>query len=163
MIAQLGLTELMSDSYPSIEVVEESDYSKLIAPFDLDKSLVRFYIMDNDGMKSIFYELHHIISDGTTRSLIDKELDAAFKSIFDKNMDLGFLYASCEDFESKFEQNYKSAHEFFIEQLEGVDEIPGLVEDVGGSKGRLSLPIPNIRDNVLSRSVITNPNFSSKE
>ena len=87
---------LVCDSYPTIEVV--NDYSNLIRPFDLNKSLARFYIVENNENKIIFYDMHHIINDATSVTIINKDLNDALSGKLDDNLDLGFVYASRDSF-----------------------------------------------------------------
>jgi hypothetical protein len=78
---------LICDSYPSIEVVNDENYSDFIKPFDLDKSLAAFIIVDSEAGKSIIYNVHHIISDATTATLINKGLEQALMGKLDDEID----------------------------------------------------------------------------
>ncbi len=139
---------LICDSYPSIEVVNDEDYSTLIKPFDLDKSLARFYIVNNGDSKSVFYLLHHIISDATSITLLNKELEQALMGELDDEIDLGFVYASRDSFESQFDNKYKSAREFFHNEFADIDDVQNILNDVDGKMGSVSLPIRGIREKV---------------
>ena len=142
---------LVCDSYPSIElIVDDIDYSTLIIPFELDKSLARFFIICNGENRFIFYDLHHIISDATNDLIIDREFDSIFKGIFDNNIDFGFVYASCDSFESKFKPEYDVACKFFRNMFADVDDVQYLLDDICGSKGTVSLPIRGIRSRIDS-------------
>ena len=50
---------LVCDTYPSIEISDSNDYSELIKPFDLNESLARFYIIEDNKFKFVFYDMHH--------------------------------------------------------------------------------------------------------
>ncbi|MBQ2612572.1 MAG: amino acid adenylation domain-containing protein [Methanobrevibacter sp.] len=138
---------LICDSYPEIEVVESNDYSQLIQPFDLNKSLVRFFISADS--KLVGYDMHHIISDANSKIILNRDLTLALNGQLDEDdVDFGFVYASRDSFESKFKDDYKKAYEFFKKHLKGINEIPIMVGDIEGSKGSVSLPIHNIKENV---------------
>ena len=139
---------LVCDSYPSIEVIDTDDYSTLIKPFDLDKSLMRFFIIENNGEKSIFFDMHHIISDATTCMLILNELGEIFEGNVDDSIDVGFGIESFNSFESKFKPSYEKAHEFYRKNLSDIDEVDTLLFDNGGSKNSIRFPIRDIKKQV---------------
>ncbi|WP_407432192.1 AMP-binding protein, partial [Methanobrevibacter sp.] len=141
---------LVCDSYPSIEIVETNDYDELIKPFDLEKNLARFFIVNNKDTKFIFYDIHHIINDATSRTIINSELKAISNNEFDRDVDLGFIYESEDSFEAKFKPEYESAQKFFSEEFADIDEVQSLLKDIGGNKGSVILPIRGIREQVES-------------
>ena len=133
---------LVCDTYPTIETVNEKDYMELIKPFDLNKNLTRFYIVNNDEGRFILYDMHHIISDASSRIIINNELEDILNGKIDNKTDLdlkkansqnntdldlkinpennktdlGFVYASLNDFESKFKAEYELAHAAKVNQ-----------------------------------------------
>ncbi|WP_296889690.1 non-ribosomal peptide synthetase, partial [uncultured Methanobrevibacter sp.] len=143
-----GLPLLICDSYPVIDIVDVEDYSELIMPFDLDKYLARFFIVNNSHGRFIFYDIHHIISDATTNNIIHKELNNALNNKLDDSTDLGFVFASCDSFESRYDSGYQFAEEFFTREFVDIDDVGYLLEDVDGSVGSVSLPILGIRSRV---------------
>ena len=143
---------LVCDSYPEIEIVDigVDDYSELIKPFNLNKCLARFFIIDNDEGMFIAYDMHHIISDATSRVIINRDLNKALNGDLDGSIDLGFVYASRDSFESRFELSYGSAYEFFNREFADIDDFPVLLSDVDGCVGSVSLPIRGVREDVES-------------
>ena len=141
---------LICDSYPSIVIFDTNNYSELIKPFDLNKSLARFFIIDNDDGKFIFYDMHHIISDATSRSIINKELNDALNDNLDGDIDLGFVHASNDSFKSQFDWKYEYSKEFFNEMFVEIDDVGYLLSDIDGSIGKVTLPIRGIRNRVES-------------
>ena len=139
---------LICDSYPSIEIVDNAEYHDLIKPFALDKSLARFFIVDNEENKFVFYDIHHMISDATSHTIIKNELKQALMGKLDDTVDFGFVYASHNSFESKYDEKYKSAQEFFHNTFEDIDDVQYLLRDVDGKMGSASLPVRGIRENV---------------
>ena len=139
---------LVCDSYPLVEVVGSDDTSSLVRPFDLEDYLARFYIIDTTDRKAIFFDIHHIISDATTLSIIEEELNDGFDGILDDELDLGFVYSCYDDYMIKFDSSYEDAHRFFADILSDVDDIDGLLDDVDGSDGSVILPIHGVRDKI---------------
>ncbi|WP_407374929.1 amino acid adenylation domain-containing protein [Methanobrevibacter sp.] len=141
---------MVCDSYPLIEKVNVEDYSELIKPFNLDEHLARFFIVDNDEGKFVFYDMHHIISDATCDGIISKEFYSALKANLNSDVDYGFVQASNDTFESRFEPDYDSAIEFFKSEFADIDDVQNLLGDVDGCEGTVRLPIHGIRDSVES-------------
>lgn len=111
----------------------------MIKPFDLNKSLVRFYIVENDDSRFVVYDMHHIISDATSCNIINDELSLALNGELDPSLDLGFVYACRDSFESKFDNFYEESHEFFKNNLSDLDDIGSFVSDVNGSNNVIKL------------------------
>ena len=139
---------LVCDSYPLIEVIETDETDSLIKPFDLNENLARFYIIDTPERKAIFFDLHHIISDATTLSIIIKDLNSALKGDMDENIDLGFVYNSYDFFDAKFQSHYDAAHEFFAHNFAEIEDISSLLSDIDSCEGSVILPIRGIKDKI---------------
>ena len=140
---------LVCDSYPLIEVIGNDDTDSLVRPFDLNENLARFYIIDTPDRKAIFFDLHHIISDATTLSVIIRDLNSALKEgDISGDVDLGFVYSSYDFFDAKFQSHYDAAHEFFANNFAEVDDISGMISDIDGCEGSVILPIRGIKDKI---------------
>ncbi|MCR5026154.1 MAG: amino acid adenylation domain-containing protein, partial [Methanobrevibacter sp.] len=136
------------DSFPDIQITDNTDFLSLIKPFELDKCISRFYIVDASDKKGIFFDVHHIINDASTSSILENELAEALDGDLDDVIDLGFLYASRDSFEIQFKPVYEDAHEFFTKNLSDMSEVHGLIEDVEGSYSSVYLPIHGVRERV---------------
>ena len=157
-----GIPLLVCDADPLVEVVDIDDYSDLIKPFDLNKYLARFYIIDSDESKSIFYDIHHLINDATSCKLINEDLSNIFSGNFDDSVDLGFVYSSRDSFDSKFENGYEKAYDFFSSNLSDMDDVNTILYDFSGKNNMISLPIHGIRNKIeefCRKSSITVGNF----
>ena len=139
---------LICDSSPEINVTSSDDASTLLKAFDLEKSLSRFYMVDNDVKKAVFFEAHHIINDAKGCKIIEKDLISALNGNLDASVDLGFAHASYDSFKSQFEDEYKSAHEFYTKQFAGIDKLNTSFDCFEGSKGFVSLPIHDVKASV---------------
>ena len=139
---------LICDGYPLVEVCNTDDFTGLIKPFDLERHLARFFIIDNEKSKRIVYDIHHVINDAIGCIIIDNDFIDAFEGSLNKDVDLGFLYASRDSFESKFEETYDSSHEFYAKLLADIGGVNSIQEDSNGSRGIVSLPIRGIRSDV---------------
>lgn len=114
----------------------------------MKKYLARFYIIDKDNSKFVFYDIHHIINDAMGFNIVKNDLIAGLEGKLNKNPDLGFVYGSKDSFESQFEPFYKSAHEFYKMQFKEIDNVNTIEADLNGSRGMVSLPIREIRNKV---------------
>ena len=124
--------------------------SDLIEPFDLEECLARFFIVDNDEGRFVFYDMHHIISDATCDGIISDEFYRALKTNLKDGKDYGFVRASKETFESRFGNKYDSAIEFFSKKFSDIDDVQYLVCDVDGCEGTVRLPVKGIKSRVES-------------
>ena len=139
---------LICDGYPLVEVCNTDDFPSLIKPFDLERYLARFFIIDNGKSKRIVYDIHHVINDAIGCIIINNDFIDAFDGNLNKNVDLGFLYASRDSFESKFKETYDSSHEFYAKLLADIGEVNSIQKDSNGSRGIVSLPIRGILNDV---------------
>jgi len=150
-IVQRDIPLLVCDANPDIEIIngenqlEREKLFKMKKPFDLNKSLARFQIMENKNEKYIFFDIHHIINDATGCKIIKEDIEKALKGELDETKDFGFVYESHNSFDSKFEKTYEKAHEFFKEKLEDIDDTYHLLDDIEGSKARVSLVVPGVK------------------
>ena len=148
ILDDMDMPILICDGYPLVEVCNTYDFTDLIKPFDLERHLARFFIIDNGKSKRIVYDIHHVINDAIGCIIIRNDFIDAFEGNLDEDVDLGFLYASRDSFESKFEDTYDSSHEFYAKQLAGIGEVSSIQKDSNGSRGIVSLPIRGIRSDV---------------
>ena len=139
---------LICDSYPLIESTDSTDCSTLMKPFDLNKYLARFFIVDNKYSKSIVYDVHHIINDAVGFSIINNDLTTAIEGDLNRSTDLGFLHANHDSFESKFEAEYESAHRFYRKMFKDIEDAGSIALDENGTGGIVSLPIRGIKNDV---------------
>ena len=141
---------LICDSVIDIDVSDSSDYFDFIKPFDLDKSLARFFIVDNDDSRFIIYDMHHMISDATSLAVIKDELNLALNGELDNDVDLGFVYTSNDSFESRFKDEYVIGKKFFDTVFADIDDVQPLLNDIDVCEGCVSLPIRGVREGVES-------------
>ena len=148
ILDDIDMPLLICDGYPLVEVCNTDDFTELIKPFDLEMQLARFFIIDNGKSKRIVYDIHHVINDAIGCTIIGNDFIDAFDGNLDKDVDLGFLYASRDSFESKFEETYDSSHESYAKQLADIGEVNSMQKDSKGYRGIVSLPIRGIRSDV---------------
>ena len=148
VLDDMDMPLLICDGHPLVEVCNTDDFTGLIKPFNLEMQLARFFIINNRKSKKIVYDIHHMINDAIGCTIIGNDFIDAFDGNLDKDVDLGFLYASRDSFESKFEETYDSSHEFYAKQLADIGKINSMQKDSKGSRGIVSLPIRGIRSDV---------------
>lgn len=118
-----------------LEVLENVDFSQFdnifkdfIKPFDLEKApLFRAkFVKFTNGKSSILLDMHHIISDGKSISILINEICKLYNNLDENLPTLHFTY---KDFTSLlndeiFKKNYDEAEKYWLKQFEG--EIPVL-------------------------------------
>jgi len=108
------------------EEIEKEKIIKFVRPFDLSKApLLRVGLIKIHPKKYILmYDIHHIISDGTSMGIINKEISAIYQ---DKRLEkLEIQYKDYAEWQNKLIQGelYKKQEKYWLEQFKG--EIPVL-------------------------------------
>ena len=105
------------------------DIGSFIKPFELDKQLSRFLIVENSGSNILCLDCHHLIFDGTSLNIMLNQLVSALEN---KNVDFvdnGVLRQI--SFEENLSHSYMDeAHEFFNIMLADRDECFGFLPSV---------------------------------
>ncbi|NOQ24952.1 MAG: amino acid adenylation domain-containing protein, partial [Bacteroidales bacterium] len=130
----------------------ENTRNKFIKPFDLSKApFLRVSIVDVKGEESLLMiDMHHIISDGTSHSILEKEFQALFSR--EELAPLPLQYKDYSQWQNSKEQQelIKNQEEYWLNKFEG--EIPVL-----------NLPIDYIRPLMQSHEGATVNFVLSKE
>ena len=115
------------DSVPEIKIGTIADLDSFIRPFDLDKSLSRFLIIENESVLCI--DCHHLIFDGTSLKILINSLLSILKGNVDYTVDNGVLREI--SFEENIDSGYISdAKDFFDVMLAERDEVNDLLATV---------------------------------
>ena len=151
---------LVKGSNPSVIVENNADDDYIIEfinrPFDLDKSLCRFLIVDdgtndssvgndnnedkdnnspdaNNNNYTLFASFNHIIFDGLSSNVFKKDLLSILNGeTIDK--DESFLKVSAFSKEIQKQDEYVRAREFYEAMLTDIDESGVLIESIDGDK-----------------------------
>lgn len=107
----------------------ENDIPSFIRPFDFEKSLSRFLIVDDVESISLCMDCHHLIFDGTSANVLLDSLLSILEGKGIDSIDTGILR------EISYEENISSdymekASLFFDSMLEDVDEVYELLPSV---------------------------------
>ena len=117
------------DADPQIIEGTESDISSFVQPFELDKCLSRFLIVEEDEFICLCVDFHHLIFDGSSAKIV---LDRLMSILDGDDIDIiddGLLRQI--SFEENISQNYMGgALEFFDSMLADRDEVYGLLPSV---------------------------------
>ncbi|NOQ25781.1 MAG: amino acid adenylation domain-containing protein, partial [Bacteroidales bacterium] len=142
--------ELEELSIENTELVNTRN--KFIKPFDLSKApFLRVAIVDIKGEDSmLMIDMHHIISDGTSHTILEKEFQALFSG--EELALLPLQYKDYSQWQSSNEQQelIKDQEQYWLNKFEG--EIPGL-----------NLPIDYVRPSMQSHEGATVSFVLSKE
>ncbi|NOQ28036.1 MAG: amino acid adenylation domain-containing protein, partial [Bacteroidales bacterium] len=110
----------------SIESTElENTRNKFIKPFDLSQAhLLRVAIVDIKGEDSLLIDMHHIISDGISHTILEKEFQALLSG--EKLAPLPLQYRDYSQWQNSKEQQerIKNQEQYWLTKFEG--EIPVL-------------------------------------
>ncbi|NOQ25537.1 MAG: amino acid adenylation domain-containing protein, partial [Bacteroidales bacterium] len=136
----------------SIESTElENTRNKFTKPFDLSKApLLRVAIVDIKGEASLLIDMHHIISDGISHTILEKEFQALLSG--EELSPLSLQYKDYSEWQNSKEQQeiIKDQEQYWLTKFEG--EIPVL-----------SLPIDYVRPLLQSHEGATVNFVLSKE
>ncbi|NOQ27042.1 MAG: amino acid adenylation domain-containing protein, partial [Bacteroidales bacterium] len=142
--------ELEEISAENIEI--ENIRNKFIKPFDLSKApFLRVSIVDIKGEDSLLMiDMHHIISDGTSHAILEKEFQALLSG--EELSPLSLLYKDYSQWQNSKEQqeHIKDQEQYWLNKFEG--EIP-----------ILNLPIDFARPSIQSNEGATVNFVLSKE
>lgn len=137
------------DAKPKIIEGSKNDIKSFIKPFELDKCLSRFLIVENGESNCLYVDFHHLILDGRSANIV---LDTLL-SILDGNdvdfIDDGVLRQI--SFEENIPHNYiEDAHEFFDSMLADRDEVNELLPSIEKDEDFEHLDIIDINDDELN-------------
>ena len=114
-----------------LQIIEgsESDISSFVQPFELDKCLSRFLIVEEDEFICLCLDFHHLIFDGSSAKIVLDRLISILEANDADFIDEGILRQI--SFEENIDQNYMDdALEFFDSMLTDRDEVYGLLPSV---------------------------------
>ena len=130
---ELDVPYLIKSKPPEIivksKVSEEFIHDFKTKPFDLNKNLCRFLIVENDLNYDLLAVFHHIIFDGISDSIFKKDLMSILEG---ENVDVddSFLKVSAFNQQISKTEEFAKAHNFFDSMLAGNDEAGTLLDDV---------------------------------
>ena len=117
------------DAEIEIEEGTLSDVESFVRPFELNKCLSRFLIVEDGQSTSLCFDIHHLIFDGTSLNIL---LDTLFSILNNENVDFrdnGILR------QISFEENINTqdmdeVREFYDVMMADIDEVYGLLPSV---------------------------------
>ncbi len=127
--------KFLRDCEAEIPVIDADDFdiASLIRPFDLQKDLLfRSAVIRSAAGVTLFLDIHHIIFDGTSISLLLAHIDRAYRGetltpeVFTAND-----YA-IEEKERLSSEEYRAAKEYYRSTFDGVDVDSSLFTDRNG-------------------------------
>ena len=129
IINEKELLSLSFDVKPEIMEGSKDDIGSFIRPFELDKSLSRFLMIENDGSISLCLDFHHLIFDRSSINIALNSLNSILKGDKIDSSDDGVLRQI--SFEENISTDYmENAGDFFASMLEDRDEAYGLLPSV---------------------------------
>ncbi len=145
-------------------VIIESDVDNifinefLTKEFDLEDSLARFLIVDDDGAYNLFAVFHHIIFDALSDVVFKQDLFRILEGEFIE-LDDSFLKVSAFSQQIQNSEKFTEAKEFYDIMLADVEETSSLLDDViTDGPGHYSLDLD--LDNELLKEFLDKNNLS---
>ena len=155
------------DAKPQITSGLKNDIESFVQPFELEKSLSRFMIVENDESNCLCVDFHHLIVDGSSANIILNSLISILEGSGADFIDNGVLRQI--SFEEHIDSEYmENAQEFFDLMLRDVDETYELLpsvktDDENDFKYKSTFSIDNDKLNsfINKHSITPNQFFSS--
>ena len=154
------------DAKPQINGLK-NDIASFVQPFELEKSLSRFMIVENNESNCLCADFHHLIVDGSSANIIFNSLISILEGNDADFIDNGVLRQI--SFEEHIDSDYmENAHEFFDLMLSDADETYELLpcvktDDENDFKYSETFNIDNDKLNsfINNHSITPNQFFSS--
>ncbi|MBQ6512602.1 condensation domain-containing protein [Methanobrevibacter sp.] len=118
-----------------IEITEGflSDIDSFVRPFELDKCLSRFLIVEDDSSNYLCCDFHHLIFDGTSLNIFLEQLNSILNGNETEFVDNGILRQV--SFEETISQDYiNDAEDFLHGMLASRDEVHDLLPSLDGEE-----------------------------
>ncbi|MCQ2795071.1 MAG: amino acid adenylation domain-containing protein [Bacilli bacterium] len=146
-----GLPYGLTDGEVGINVLNknfaEIDLNDLVLPFNFAKSLSRFFIIQSKNNTYLAYDMHHMISDASSRFLINKELTGEIT----KKIDLGFMKKAYANLKRDYQDLLKLAKEFYERDFVDSGNIIELIDDINNDYGGLaSVYLGDIKEKLIA-------------
>ena len=94
------------------------DYTEFVRPFDLSKDvLFRFYIIETPEEKLLFFDLHHIIYDGSSFSILFLDINAAYMGEALKIEEFTANDLALEEKSRTASEEYRAARDYYIREF----------------------------------------------
>ena len=167
VINNKGVLSLVFDAKPQIIVGTINDIDSFVKPFELDDSLSRFLIVENEESIFLYVDCHHLILDGSSINVLLNNLLEILQGGEIASVDNGVLRQI--SFEENIDSNYvDEAKKFFNRMLADQSEVNNLLGsiEIEDSKNNTYINEFNIDENKLSsflktRNITPNQFFTS--
>jgi len=147
------------DAYVEIEERSSGDIGSFVKPFNLEKNLSRFLIVKERESKSLYFDIHHLIFDGTSLNIFLDSFFDLLNNDKDDFRDEGILRQI--SLEKNIDSQYlDDAHDFFDIMLADRNEVHDLLASVNldeefmGSKKQITeieyITIFDMDENVIN-------------
>ena len=127
------------DAKPQIKKGSVNDIEEFVQPFELDKSLSRFLIVEDEESKILCVDCHHLIFDGTSFKIILESFDSILNGLNNDYVDNGVLRQISFEENNIVDSDYmENAQKFFdgmlVDEDECLDLLPSIDSDGGTHK-----------------------------
>ena len=102
--------------------MEQPDFYSLVKPFDLQEDMLcRSCIIRSGGSRWLFFDIHHIIFDGTSSSILLSDIDSIYCGRTPEPEAVSAFEYSLEEHSSLGSEKYKIAREYYLRTFDGIE------------------------------------------
>ncbi len=122
----------LRDCDVDVEIIEADDFDlySLVKPFDLQNDILfRFYIIKSSAGNALFFDIHHIVFDGTSCRILAEQISRAY---FGEEIEPEEFTANdyaLEEAQLRKSEEYEKAKVYFEETFGGADVNSALFTD----------------------------------
>lgn len=111
-------------------IEDDTDLYSLIKPFDLHNDILfRCYIIKSSGGNTLFFDIHHIIFDGTSIELLIGQLCRAYAGEHIEAETYTAADAALEEAARLHTEEYEQAKSYYLDAFDGIDTDSSLYMD----------------------------------
>ena len=114
----------LRDCEVEVTVIDSDDIDlySLVKPFDLHKDILfRFYIIRSAKGNTLFYDIHHIVFDGTANTVLTEEINRAYNGEMIEPEEFTANDFSLEEARRLKTEEYEKARAYYLETYDGID------------------------------------------
>ena len=122
----------LRDCEVAVDVIaaDDMDLYSLVKPFDLHRDILfRFYIIRSSSGNTLFFDIHHIVIDGTSIGILAKDIDRAYNGESIEAEQFTANDYSLEEARRLRSEEYRQAKAYYLRAFDGIDTDSSLFTD----------------------------------
>lgn len=125
----------LRDCEPEVRVLnmEHPAFNSLVRPFDLQEDvLFRFCLIRDGSSRWLFYDIHHIIFDGLSNSILLNDINDIYNGKKPESEAFDACEYAVEESYRLSSEEYKKARQYYLDTFDGVESDPSFFTDRNG-------------------------------